>query len=133
MTDPIPVLFCVDIEPDEREVQWAATDPWTGFEKLVLSAPGIREALESATGRPAHFTWLLRMDPQVAEVWGEPGWAAHTYQRELAQLTDAGDELSVHPHNWRWNAPAGRWLSERADEGWVTHCAHMALDSSRDA
>lgn len=52
------------------------------------------------------------------------------YQREL---TDAGDELGVHPHSWRWHASAARWVSERADERWVAHCAHMALDSYRDA
>jgi hypothetical protein len=133
MTDFLPILFCVDIEPDPREVDWGSTESWTGFEKLAIAAPSIRETLEAATRRSAHFTWSLRMDPQIAEVWGDPGWAAQTYQRELALLTDAGDELGVHPHNWRWHATARRWFSERADEGWVAHCAQMALDSYRAA
>jgi hypothetical protein len=133
MTKPIPVVFCVDIEPDPREVDRASAESWAGFEKLMLSVGRIRETFEAATGRPAHFTWSLRMDPQVAEVWGTPAWAAEAYERELAELTGEGDELGVHPHSWRWRDPAGRWVSDQGDAGWVAHCAHTALDSYREA
>jgi hypothetical protein len=133
MTDAIPVVLCVDIEPDSREVNRAAAESWTGFEKFILSVDYIRETLEAATGRSAHFTWFLRMDPQVAEVWGTPAWPAEAYARELAELTSEGDELGVHPHSWRWHDAAHRWVSDQADESWVAHCAQMALDSYRQA
>ena len=100
MDEPIPALLCVDVEPDPRELDGLAAQPWVGFEKLVLATQGIRERLAAATGRPVQFTWFLRMDPQIAEVWGSPTWAAEAYERQLGELTGHSlDSLAVQ-HGW---------------------------------
>ncbi len=129
VTKPIPVALCIDIEPDPREPERDPAEPWAGFEKLMHSVERIRGSFEAVTSRPAHFTWFLRMDPQVAEIWGTAALAAETYTRELAELVGAGDELGVHPHSWRWDSSTGHWISDQGDEHWVAHCAHMALDA----
>jgi len=133
MNGPIPVVFCFDIEPDPREVDRASSESWTGFEKFMLHIDRIRDTVGAATSEPPHFTWFLRMDPQVAEVWGTPAYAIEAYSQALAELTSEGDELGAHPHSWRWDGAAGRWVWEMGDEHWVTHCAQMALDTYEQA
>jgi len=50
-------------------------------------------------------------------VWGSPSYPAAFYERELEELTDAGDELGLHPHNWRWHDPARGQNGTGADPG----------------
>lgn len=65
------------------------------------------------TGERVGFTWLLRMDPQIAET----------------RLLDAGDELGLHSHPWRWLAEEERWIADFADHGWGEHCLSVSLDA----
>ena len=100
MTDPIPVILCFDVEPDDIEV---ATDapPWVGFERLLELAPRWREQLAGATGRPVRFDWFLRMDPQIAEAYGSSSWVVDRYGRDIEGLRAAGDLIGLHPHMLR--------------------------------
>src|SRR4051794_15451026 len=75
----IPVVLCIDVEPDPRVLDPATTPPWDGFERLIERLPALRQRLAEATGKPAAFTWALRMDPQVAEAFGSPSWLAEKY------------------------------------------------------
>lgn len=98
-----------------------------GFEATVAWARELRGRLTDLTGEPAHFSWFLRMDPQVARVHGSPTWVAETYGRELAELRAAGDAIGGHTHAWRWQDPPGRWLADWADAAWVDHCLETCL------
>ena len=128
----IPVILCVDVEPDPREVDSSCADAWAGFEKLLPAVERLRHTLSAVTGTPAHFTWALRMDPQVAETWGNAGWLADAYNQDWTALTAAGDELALHPHPWRRDT-AGGWISDQGDEDWVASCVHLALEAYRES
>jgi hypothetical protein len=125
----IPVVLAVDIEPDPRLVERDNPEPWEGFVRFAGEIPALRELLRSRTGISPHFTWLIRMDPQIAAGWGSARWAVDTYGELLAALTAAGDELGLHVHTWRWDGSTGNWVAEREDSEWVAHCTRKSLDT----
>ena len=123
---PLPIVVCIDVEPDRRMVSRHGAEPLQGFEKLMTLLPGLRDRIATVTGAVPSFTWFLRMDAQIADAYGSPTALAERYQHQLAELTALGDELAVHAHAWRWK---GYWVNEHADWGWVNHCADIALDA----
>ena len=110
--------------------QGSQTRAAAGFEKLFPLVPAMRDRLESASGQSTAFTWCLRIDPQIAEIYGSSTWLADHYERELTELRGAGDEFGLHPHSWRWQ---GRWVSDAGDPDWVSHCIDVGLDGYRKA
>jgi len=125
----IPVVLCIDVEPDPRVFDRSNPPPWLGFERLIEETPALRARLEEATGAPAHFTWFLRMDPQVADTWGTATWAADTYREALDGLADAGDEFGLHSHTWRWDAELDEWVADYEDQSWAENCVAVGLDA----
>ncbi len=93
----------------------------------------MRDRLSEATGKPAAFTWGLRMDPQVAETYGSASWVADKHGDLLEKLTDAGDELAVHTHVWRWDSEGRLWVNDFQDPAWGEHCLTMGLDAYKAA
>jgi hypothetical protein len=128
-----PVVFCVDIEPDPRVIDRADPDSFAGFERLIGRLPQLRERLSEASGKPAAFTWFLRMDPQVAETWGSPTWPAETYGAVFSELTERGDELGLHTHTWRRDTQEDEWFADYKDPIWADHCLRMGLDAFETA
>jgi hypothetical protein len=123
--ETVPAVLCIDVEP-ERIHDGAPRRP-VGFEQLVKMSPAIRAALSTMTGAPANLVWCLRMDPNIAQVYGEPEWFATTYRDVFDAFLLQGDELGVHPHNWRWD---GQWIADH-DDAWATHCADVGLHTFR--
>ncbi len=120
MTEPrIPFLLTIDAEPDPAEIERHTTEPWVGFERCIEIVERLRPTLERATGRPAHFTWALRIDDQVAEAYGSMTWVVDRYGTNLEALRAKGDALGIHPHAWRWSDDLGRWFQDHADGDWV--------------
>ena len=115
----VPISVMVDVEPDDPAPSGREPRPWLGFEAWVERVKPLREDLERLTGRSVHFSWFLRMDPQVTLLHGDPAWAADAYGPQLDALRSAGDEIALHPHAWRWQDPPGRWLHDLGDAGWV--------------
>jgi hypothetical protein len=129
----LPIVLCVDVEPDLRVFPRHAPCAWSGFEAFLSRLPSLRGRLTEATGSPVAFTWFLRLDPQVAESWGSPMWPAQTYGAELDALRAEGDELGLHTHTWRWDGDAGTWIADYADESWIGHCLETGLNAYRSA
>lgn len=90
MQEPIPVVLCFDVEPDDIDVRPGA-EPWLGFERLLERIGPWRDGLAAATGRPVRFNWFLRMDPQIADVYGSATWAVERYGAEIERLRADGD------------------------------------------
>ena len=99
---------------------------WTGFERLHDGVDRLRKRLAGPAARTAQIGWFLRMDQQVAVAHGDVGWVADRYAAELRDLVEAGDELGLHPHSWRWEGD--RWCSDQSPD-WVARCATDALDA----
>ncbi|MCM2316246.1 MAG: hypothetical protein NDJ92_13950 [Thermoanaerobaculia bacterium] len=116
----LPVVLIIDVEPDERTIRQPAD--WRGFEESVELFQGLRRQLESRTGTPVHFSWFVRMDPQIESVYGDCSWAAGR-NRELFDAIEAhGDELGLHVHSWKWSEADHDWVAEYADQAWVETC-----------
>ena len=58
----IPLIFCVDVEPDPRLVNYDAPEPWIGYEITQRYLRELRPRIEAATGAPVHYSWFLRID-----------------------------------------------------------------------
>lgn len=74
----IPVLINIDVEPDPRLPKRDERIPWAGFEATFDDMRKLRLRLAVVTGAPVHFFWGWRLDPQVAEVYGDPAWTILT-------------------------------------------------------
>jgi hypothetical protein len=128
----LPVVVCMDVEPDLRVLEPGGAGPWAAFEELLPLVEALRARLAKSTGAPASFSWFLRMDPQITEAWGSPGWAAEHYTTELADLEAHGDELGLHTHSWRWHAEPGTWVRDQ-DPDWEEHCLDLGLKTFETA
>jgi hypothetical protein len=122
MVAQIPLVFCIDVEPDEVTPNPNRPDPWDGYELTQLLAVEWRRRFEQETGSPVHFSWFVRADPQVAQVYGSARWPFERYERSLADARAAGDELGLHVHPGRWFEPQNRWVEDFGDPAWVEEC-----------
>jgi hypothetical protein len=132
MQEPIPVVLCFDIEPDDIDVRPGA-HPWLGFERLLERIGPWRDGLAEATGRPVRFNWFLRMDPQVADIYGSATWAVDRYKTELERLRSDGDLIGLHPHALRWSEVNGRSVADHADADWIDYCVRVSYESYQAA
>jgi hypothetical protein len=123
----VPAMLCVDVEPDVRSLPLPAPLTWTGFEMLCQRAGAVRDLIGG------QLTWFLRMDPQIERAYGSAGWVAERYARELRSLTDAGDELGLHPHSYRRDDARDTWVHDHADATWIEDCAATALTAFEEA
>src|SRR6266550_5610918 len=100
---PVPVIFCVDVEPDEHTYDPDRPSAWRGFEILAVALRELRRELAKVTGEPARFCWAVRMDPQIDKAYGTPTWAVERYRQFFEEAFAEGDALGIHPHAWRWD------------------------------
>ena len=129
----LPMVLAVDVEPEPGGGTWREPEPWLGFERwLEVTAP-LRDRLAQLTGAPVHFSWFVRCDPQIADVYGDAAWAADRYAASFERLRAAGDELAIHPHAWRWDDGAGEWVHDNADPAWVEHVLESGFDRFQSA
>ena len=125
----IPVIFCVDVEPDPRQVNRDAREPWVGYEATQRYMRDLRTRIEALTGAPAHFSWFLRMDLQVSVPYGSATWVADAYRAHMDEIQQAGDEIGVHPHPYRWLEDQRAWLQDFGNQRWVDHSLRVSLDA----
>jgi hypothetical protein len=126
---PIPVVLGIDVEPDLRLTDPARPEPWRGFERLYPFMMELRGRIAERHGRPPQFCWLFRLDPQIAETYGAPSWSLKRYARQVAAILEAGDEVGVHTHAYRWQPTRGTWLVDSADTAWVDHCVRSSFET----
>ncbi len=79
VTQKVPVIFCIDVEPAPFWVNRYNPEPWLGFEGTQRYLTKMWARIVEATEPPAHYTWCFRMDPHVAESSGSPTWAVDRY------------------------------------------------------
>lgn len=118
----IPVVLCIDVEPDEFFVDRAEPKPWTGFEFTHDYLRKFRERFAAATGQAVRFNWFLRLDPQVAIAYGDAAWGAKRYEHFFREYRSAGDEIGLHVHTYRWLENPGRWLDDCGNAEWAAYC-----------
>ncbi len=123
----IPIIICIDIEPDELAIKPYKRKDWRGFRATWKYFKRLRPLLELATKSAARFNWFLRMDPQVAHTYGSADWAAIRYPKLFAEMQHAQDEIGLHLHVWRWDDVEQKWVSDFADQEWIEHCVRQSF------
>ncbi len=129
----IPVIFNIDVEPDEFLVDRRNPRPWSGFEFAHNYLKIFRAKFEDATGKPVHFNWLLRMDPQVAISYGCSTWAAERYGLQFSEYLAAGDAIGIHVHTYRWSKTLDKWIDDCGNAGWVSECLQSSVEGFKEA
>jgi len=125
----VPVLLLIDVEPDGFFIDRNDKAPWLGFERAAEIFADLRHRLAQKVGRSAHFTWLVRADPQVAETYHSPAWAFEHYRGAFMGLSAARDEVGLHVHPYRWDADGDCWIDDYGNQEWVDHCIHMGVSA----
>ncbi|MEP7273489.1 MAG: hypothetical protein ABI882_18475 [Acidobacteriota bacterium] len=129
----IPVIMCIDVEPDDRAIAQLEKSPWSGFPLSHDYFFGLRERLAAATGSPVHYSWFLRMDPQVNETYGSASWPVLQYPQLISQIESVKDEIGLHVHPWRWSEAHQSWSADFADQTWIDHCLRSSFTTYRSA
>lgn len=125
----IPLIVCIDVEPDQRQLMRGLAADWIGFEETARCFSEFRPGLEQATGAPVRFSWFLRMDPQIAEIYGSSSWVSQRYGEIIKQLEGAGDEFGLHTHAWRWDDGLNRWIADHGNQEWIEHCVRISFQA----
>ncbi len=125
----IPIIVCIDVEPDARVVDRSERAPWLGLERVAELFSVVRSRVVAATGSPARFSWFVRMDPQVTETYGSEEWAVTRYARLVEEWRRHGDSIGLHTHPWRWSDAHRTWVHDVGDQAWVEHCVRVAFEA----
>jgi hypothetical protein len=126
VADVIPVVVCIDVEPDERAPAGDRRRPWVGYQQLQRRLANLRPLLPGL-GAPAHFSWFLRMDPQIDAIYGTPAWGAVMYRAQIDEALAEGDALGLHVHPFRRREGLSGWVAECGDQAWVDQCLDVSL------
>lgn len=129
----IPVIVCIDVEPDAREISACDPEVWTGFVPAYHFFSQLRPKLEAATRAPARFSWFLRMDPQIEHTYSSPSWIVERHPEIFRELESAGDELGLHTHAWRWDELSRKWVADHGSQQWIDHCVRTSFEAFQRA
>jgi hypothetical protein len=131
--EAIPVILAVDVEPDDLTLDPGSPCGWSGFEAAFAWLTSIRPELEDRTGAPVHYSWTLRIDPQIAHVYGRAAWLADRYSREWDAALRAGDEIGMHPHFHRWDPRSATWRLDFTDRASIDDGLLRGLETFESA
>ncbi len=131
MENKIPIIMCIDIEPDGFFIDRNKPLPWKGYEGAHRYFSELRLKLEERTDSLVHFTWCYRLDPQVAETYGSADWPITNYPKFIEDFLKAGDEIALHPHAYRWEKKINNWIEDFGDQQWVNYCVEMGFGCYR--
>lgn len=128
----IPVVLCVDVEPDAFLTDRDRPLSWRGFEAAVERIATLRRAV-SRDGLIPRFSWFFRLDHQIAETYGAADWPLRHYAADVRALEAAGDEIGIHTHGYRWDPQRGVWIQDHGDPSWLEHCVRLSFEAFRSA
>lgn len=125
-TGAIPVLLCIDVEPDSFVPHPRESPTWNGFPAIYADLKRLRYRLFEVTGAPVRFSWFLRLDAQVEFAFGEPDWVVSRHGDLIESVLSEGDEIGLHVHVVRWSSEAEKYQIGYADPLQVEQCIRDA-------
>lgn len=128
----IPIVLCIDAEPDGPGHVTPPGGPWAGFVATHGLLTGLRGRIEDVMGRPPVFSWFLRMDPQITETSGSVRHVVDAHPEVIADIVDRGEPLGLHIHGWRPSPDSG-WVDDFEDRPWLAHCIESSFVAYADA
>ncbi len=129
MDQKIPIILCIDVEPDGFFIDRTKPLPWKGYEGAYSYFGVLREQFARVTGSLVHFNWFCRVDQQVEEAYGSADWAFTHYSKFVEDLEKQGDEIGLHPHAYRWVPESNHWIEDLGNQEWVNHCVEMGFSA----
>ena len=129
MNNQIPIILCIDVEPDGFFIDRTKPLPWLGYEATYEFFSKFRSRIADATKSPVHYSWYYRIDSQVEETYGSPDWPWTHYAQYTEDFVREGDEIGLHPHAYRWKEKINNWIEDLGDQSWVNHCVEMGFSS----
>ena len=127
-----PIIVCMDVEPDDWQAVHSQPLPWKGFELASDLFSFVRPLLMSVTGAPVHYTWALRMDQEIARIYGSPDWPARHYEPRMQRYSFEGDELAVSTRARRWDHACQEWIDDYSNPAWIESCVTGSLEAFRE-
>jgi len=124
----LPLLVDIHVEPDDSFLKEGERSNWSGFESGCRLLGELRKQLEDITRAPVHFSWQFRADAQIAKNYGAHGWAFTRYAREIQVLIEAGDDIGLHQHGYRWNPESHSWTEDYASESWMEDVMSLGFE-----
>jgi len=112
------VIIGCDVDPDRASfVGKLPADmlTWRGMLEGIPRAKARLSGLVDSDGKPPVFSWCLRVDHQIAAMHGSYHHMLSHNCDFLAGLEQTGDEISWHPHFWKYDEDAGCWYQEYWD------------------
>jgi len=112
------VIIGCDVDPDRESFVGkipANTLMWRGMLEGIPRGKARLSGLVDSEGKPPIFSWCFRVDHQVATLCGSYDFVLTNHRSFLLELRNAGDEISWHPHFWRYDEAIGRWYQEYWD------------------
>jgi|SRR5215204_1178501 len=122
---PIPVIWRIDVEPDNFE-PGEGKPPWTGFGETSDFVERLRGPLEDRSGEPIVPTWFFRLDPDIEHWYGRADYVLVHHASQIDHLRAQGDLFGIHVHYYRWNKEQQVSYSEHADTDWTIHCLDVS-------
>ena len=129
MESKIPIILCIDVEPDGFFIDRDKPLPWLGYEATYEFFRQFRSRISETTKSQAHYSWYYRIDPQVQVTYGSPEWPWTHYEKYIDDFIQNGDEIGLHPHAYRWEEKINNWIEDLGNQSWVNHCVEMGFVS----
>jgi hypothetical protein len=129
----VPIILCIDVEPDGMFIDRTRKVPWVGYEKAFVFFGHMRRIMASGTSSEVHLSWFYRMDPQVSETYGSGQWPVSHYSSFADELQKRGDAFGLHTHFYRFSSARNDWIIDNADEQWVDHCIRSSWEAFKGA
>lgn len=129
----IPVVLCIDVEPDAHFMDLRAPSAWDGFARTWDLLESWRGAIGRRSACEPHFSWFLRMDRQVQRGYGSLAWAVDRHGALVDAIRASGDQLGLHVHAWRWKDDRKGWVIDYADAAWLDDCLTEAFAAFAEA
>lgn len=123
----VPVIVAVDVDPDwrlsrKRSVPYSGQMGWDGVRRGLPRLIDILGKSAVPEVKNVRFTWLLRCDLQMADIFSDPAYVAVEFAEFWKARAAAGDEIGWHPHFWRYSQQHRVWFQETKDEDWHREC-----------
>jgi hypothetical protein len=129
MAKELTIIIGCDTDPDRESFVGKLPEDhlvWRGMLEGIPRAKERLARLKDSEGHAPVFSWCLRADHQVNTLHGAFNWVMATHKEFLLQLEAAGDELSWHPHFWRFDSAQKIWYQEYWDREFQVKMLHDA-------
>lgn len=128
------IIICCDTEPDQPKYGGMSYNihlgkhTWRGIEEGIPNAKEIGNLIEDVEECNAKFTWFIRSDEQMNELYDDSAWTVKNFIDCWGWLEHDGDEIGWHPHLWRWNERFKSWYAEIEDVSWIENCLEQGYN-----